>query len=437
MSYDNNGSGGGGYRGFNSDRRSNYRGGDRRSDYRGGGADRESRGHNNENRDRNDDRHGGDRNGYDRHRGSYDDRGRGGGGFDRSGQRPYDNNRGGGGGFRGRGGGRGGGGRDFTEVDVRDVQEIAVIQPEALPAEIPSSKETKTQMNAFALDLLKAVPVFAYDFTITGVRKPRTAKPGDPPPPPPTRIELTQHSSNEATRNIKFDCLEEIFQNLIKLNAAFFQRDEPGILYVYDRSKIFYCSKNLLVDNEYRRFEYEVKDLNLTDSGYIRKFGQIVIDMQRTGYIDPRTLVSAETNKDVRTKIQQYIDLLTSQQPMQTHEFFTFGPKMFKKNSNISLRNEIRFVLKDGIQKNTRVVQNDKGTGFDLLVQIDHKRSAFRANIPVLDYLSPDFHEDDLRNPSNKKAIANKLRTICVQTTHLQYVKKFIVSGVTDLPADE
>jgi hypothetical protein len=291
-------------------------------------------------------------------------------------------------------------------------------------------------MNAFALDLSRAIPVYVYDFTITGVRKPRTTKPGDPPPPPPKRIELTQHSSNDATRNIKFDCLEEIFQNLINLNAAFFQRDDPDILYVYDRSKIFYCSKNLLVDNEYRKFEYEVKDLNLTDSGYIRKFGQIVIDMQRTGYIDPRTLVT-ETNKDVRTKIQQYIDLLTSQQPMKNHEYFTFGPKMFKKDSNIPLRNEDRFVLKEGIQKNTRVVQNDKGTGFDLLVQIDHKRSAFRANISVLDYLAPDFRENDLRNPSMKKAIASKLRTICVETIHLQYTKKFIVSGVTALPANK
>uniref|UniRef100_A0AC34F3Z9 Uncharacterized protein n=1 Tax=Panagrolaimus sp. ES5 TaxID=591445 RepID=A0AC34F3Z9_9BILA len=455
MSYNNSGGGyrgsddrrnggGGGYgsdrrsdRDGGSDRRSSY-GGDRRSDYGGGGGGGGDRRYD----DRRNDRYGGggNENRDDRDRRSGGGSGGGGGGYGRGGGggydrgRPYDNRgdfRGGRGrgdfrGGRGGGGGGGGGGREFTEVDIRDVQQISTVNPEQLPPQIPVTKESQIQMNAFALVLSKATPVYVYDFTIFGVRRPRhSANPANEPPP--KKIEITRHSNNDAARNIKFDCLEEIFENLKTLNPTVFKADNENTLYVYDRSKLFYCSENLLGDNERKIFKHQVSDLKISDTGYIRKFESIEIEMQRTGFINPRTLAT-EKDKDIRTQIQQYIDLLTSQSSMKSRAFFQFGPKMFRKDSNLSIRDEIRFVLKDGIQKNTRIVANEAGNQYELLVQIDSKKSAFHASVPVLDYLSPDLRHDDLRN---SRLLTNKLKNICVETTHLPYVKKFIVSGVT------
>ena len=48
-----------------------------------------------------------------------------------------------------------------------------------------------------------------------------------------------------------------------------------------------------------------------------------------------------------------------------------FGPKMYRKTSNIPLRDEPQFVLKEGIQKNSRAVANERGNGVELVYVFD------------------------------------------------------------------
>lgn len=148
--------------------------------------------------DRNGYNGGGDRNGYRNSNDSngfhgYDRNSMDSNGF-RGGYRNNDSNgfRGSGRGlFRGtdRGGYRGGSGRpnpgnDVGEIDLKDIQNLQIVNEADLPPSVPSKGDVQIEINGFAMILEKAKNVWQYDLQVEGKGRNKT-------------VDLTRHSDNE------------------------------------------------------------------------------------------------------------------------------------------------------------------------------------------------------------------------------------------------
>ena len=112
---------------------------------------------------------------------------------------------------------------------------------------------------------------------------------------------------------------------------------------------------------------------------------------------------------------------------------------MFRKISNIEVRNQPIFCLKEGIQKNARAIATEAGNSVEMMLQVDAKKTAFYVAGNLIDFVLEfnRWRENDLEDPSNWPIIQKQLRGLAVRTTHLENNRVFVITRVTRESARE
>uniref|UniRef100_A0AC34GNE7 Uncharacterized protein n=1 Tax=Panagrolaimus sp. ES5 TaxID=591445 RepID=A0AC34GNE7_9BILA len=387
--------------------------------------------------DRNGYNGGGDRNGYRNSNDSngfhgYDRNSMDSNGF-RGGYRNNDSNgfRGSGRGlFRGtdRGGYRGGSGRpnpgnDVGEIDLKDIQNLQIVNEADLPPSVPSKGDVQIEINGFAMILEKAKNVWQYDLQVEGKGRNKT-------------VDLTRHSDNDAARNLKFDALGELFKMLLKENPTFFHQDVKDLpFFVYDRSHILYSSLDLLPKKDKQTFTLNQEHLlTLKDRTYTRKYSEIYITLQKTTMLVVKDYATGD--KSTRSQIHAYVNILTNQAKLT--DFYVFDQKMFRKASNIQVDRDQKYVIKEGLQKGARAIATETGGSSEMMLQIDSKKAAFYTGLNLVQYIfecNYNWRQHDIENPANWKKIIGQLQNLAVKTTHLEKNRKFVVAAITKYSA--
>uniref|UniRef100_A0A914Y5N9 Piwi domain-containing protein n=1 Tax=Panagrolaimus superbus TaxID=310955 RepID=A0A914Y5N9_9BILA len=111
---------------------------------------------------------------------------------------------------------------------------------------------------------------------------------------------------------------------------------------------------------------------------------------------------------------------------------------MYRKESNIQVDRDQKYVIKEGVQKGARAIATETGGSSELMLQIDSKKAAFYTGLNLVQFIfesNYNWREHDIENSANWKKIIGQLRNLAVETIHLEKNRKFNVAAITKYSA--